>query len=899
MTRKIVLLADGTGNGRLVQVSNICRLSQALDMSNKDQLVYYIPGVGTETFKPLALLDGATGFGVPANVRKLYRFLSWNWTPDAAIYMFGFSRGAFTIRMLVDLIAKQGLLPTEVNGRRVSHQEMIRNSNDAWRAFCAKDPERRNNLWVALGLPKLRDKILSAWKSFRGQPSYAQVQAADPARAPEKLSVDFLGLFDTVEAYGVPIEEMREGVHLLVFPIKFGNDHTIWRNVRCVRHALSLDDERRTFHPIRVSLSPGETDTRIQEVWFSGVHSDVGGGYPDDMAAHVPLLWMIGELEKAAASAPARALGFHAGAIEDFKQTASAFGPLHDSRAGAAVLYRYDPRQVTAKDPKGNDYYRRTVHHSVVERLVDGYDEYAPLALGDDGAHNGGADVVMPDGTIARAQTGSDYAIVSGARADARYDSRELAMAKGAMKSLDAPDREEMEIARDYVWLNRGAYFLFVTLFLIVLALPLLDGAIDEFSSDLASGLSPLAVPFRWLMDALGPVGHHLSIFFSGLQNVIRGVGNTALSLTPSYLYAHVKAALNHPLFALGLGLFYMILQQVTEDYTDAIRYHGRRAWNIQNDRIKGRGEMTPALLSKIVRAIRTSPAAASVKGLGRVLLPGTYAVLFLIIPALVVANRIGFNYLVGSGRVCIDSTSTEWVTRAQKRFQVNDPCWSSGWALERGGAYRLAISVDLDTDDPWLDRLTLTDTYGFEGAGLAHGVGVLLRRWPSAAWFQPIARIGGRGDVEWPLAPIDGGGPLSPRGRRCSTLPRDYSVEEHNAFCANHQEAASCASRAFRLGTWEPLPRDEIAAAKVAWMRDRFPINNGQEVCNSPFPRKTFVSEFVAADAGELFLFVNDAAHVTLNGREQAFYSNNTGTATVALERLPRTQTQSAAAAP
>ena len=119
-------------------------------LSRQDQIVYYIPGVGTEGFKPLAMLDGATGFGVPSNVRKLYRFLSWNWEPGAAIYMFGFSRGAFTIRMLIDLIAKQGLLPTEFNGRRVSHQEMVRNSDDAWRAFCAQDDERKKNIWVNL-----------------------------------------------------------------------------------------------------------------------------------------------------------------------------------------------------------------------------------------------------------------------------------------------------------------------------------------------------------------------------------------------------------------------------------------------------------------------------------------------------------------------------------------------------------------------------------------------------------------------------------------------------------------------------------------------------------------------------------------------------------------------------
>ena len=150
MVKKIVILADGTGNGRLVQVSNINRLSQALCLSDKDQVVYYIPGVGTEGFKPLAMLDGATGFGVPSNVRKLYRFLSWNWEPDAAIYMFGFSRGAFTVRMLIDLIRTQGLLPTEFNRKRVTHQEMVRNSKDAWRAFCEQDEERKKNIWVSI-----------------------------------------------------------------------------------------------------------------------------------------------------------------------------------------------------------------------------------------------------------------------------------------------------------------------------------------------------------------------------------------------------------------------------------------------------------------------------------------------------------------------------------------------------------------------------------------------------------------------------------------------------------------------------------------------------------------------------------------------------------------------------
>ncbi|MBG0800079.1 DUF2235 domain-containing protein [Methylocystis sp. H4A] len=905
MVKKIVILADGTGNGRLVQVSNINRLSQALCLSNKDQVVYYIPGVGTEGFKPLAMLDGATGLGVPSNVRKLYRFLSWNWEPDAAIYMFGFSRGAFTVRMLIDLIRTQGLLPTEFNRKRVTHQEMVRNSEDAWRAFCEQDKERKKNIWVFLRLPKLRDAIFGVWKQLRGQPSHADVKKAASDRAPEKLSIDFVGLFDTVEAYGVPIEEMRDVIHRFVFPIKFGGDHTMWEEVNLVRQALSLDDERRTFHPIRVSLleddlKEPEDDLekpkpkRIEEVWFAGVHSDVGGGYPDDMTAHCPLVWMIREVENAEAD---RALNFHPTALAGFRSIATPFGPLHNSRAGAAVLYRYDPRQVTLRDPDNHPYCRPTIHHTVVERLVDGSGDYAPLALGEisaDIAARGpkGADVFMPDGSIARAETGAEYALIreaDSASGPARLqsDGRELDIAQGAMRSLDAPDRAEMEIARDYVWLNRIAYYFFVVLFLMVITLPLIAPAIDDFNEGVWSQISVIALPFQWLLRVLGPIGDALSRFMSGFENVLRGMGDTILSFTPSYLYAHVKAALNHPFFSLTLVIGYFFLRYKSDSYEDATRYHARLAWNIQNDKLKTDIEPEPSGLSKKVRAVRNSPAARSVLGVGRAMAPAAYAIVFVFAPLLLAANRIGFNYLAGSGRVCVDSEAPEWVASASARFATNDPCWASRWTVERGGVYRLTISIDPKSDDPWLDQLMLTDPYGFDAKGWIQTAGVALRRWPSAAWFHPIARIGARGDSEWPLVPIDGGGALSPRGRRCSMLPLNYSeTAEHKSFCANHPAAKSCVDGGLSLSI-DPLPADELDAAKAAWARDSYSYDG--KSCNSAFPRKTFVSEFVASDTGEFFLFVNDAVHMSLDGRKQIFYDNNTGTAKVMIERLPR----------
>jgi uncharacterized protein (DUF2235 family) len=133
--RKFVLFADGTGNAFTTQESNVWRLYEALDRTKPDQVAYYIKGVGTSGWRPLAALDGATGIGVPANVRMLYRFLCWNWRSGDEIYIFGFSRGAFTARTLAALIASQGLVPAVIGGVPVTHADMERNVMSAWRAY--------------------------------------------------------------------------------------------------------------------------------------------------------------------------------------------------------------------------------------------------------------------------------------------------------------------------------------------------------------------------------------------------------------------------------------------------------------------------------------------------------------------------------------------------------------------------------------------------------------------------------------------------------------------------------------------------------------------------------------------------------------------------------------------
>lgn len=139
MAKNIVLFSDGTGNGSASPFkTNVWRLYQAIDIKppknpkdpkTPEQLVYYDNGVGTENFKPIAALGGALGIGVWANVRDIYTFVCRNFDEGDQIYGFGFSRGAFTIRLLMGLIGKCGLLKAN------SEAELIRCVQMAYEAY--------------------------------------------------------------------------------------------------------------------------------------------------------------------------------------------------------------------------------------------------------------------------------------------------------------------------------------------------------------------------------------------------------------------------------------------------------------------------------------------------------------------------------------------------------------------------------------------------------------------------------------------------------------------------------------------------------------------------------------------------------------------------------------------
>ena len=108
MPKNIILLSDGTGNSAAkVFRTNVWRLSQILDLSDPaSQVAYYDNGVGTSSFKLFAILGGVFGFGLKRNVIGIYSFCCRNYQPGDRIYCFGFSRGAFTIRIVAGMIAR-------------------------------------------------------------------------------------------------------------------------------------------------------------------------------------------------------------------------------------------------------------------------------------------------------------------------------------------------------------------------------------------------------------------------------------------------------------------------------------------------------------------------------------------------------------------------------------------------------------------------------------------------------------------------------------------------------------------------------------------------------------------------------------------------------------------------
>ncbi len=344
--KNIVLCSDGTGNrGGKGNGTNVFRLYNTIDLRSHErglpaQMAFYDDGVGTEDFKPLRLLGGALGWGLSRNIRELYAFLVKNYVPGDRIYLFGFSRGAFTVRSLAGMIGLCGVL-----NHTGDDTQLKKDVERAFRAY--RRAHRKNKREIATTFAKENNT--------------------------HEVHIECIGVWDTVDAVGVPIDELRWLVDL-VMPIRF-HEHDLAPYVRHGYHALAIDDERTTFHPVMWDESENENREKdsIEQVWFAGAHSNVGGGYPKQGMAYISLYWMMRRAER-------HGLCFEDGAFEKVLNAMNVHDKLYDSRTGLGAYYRYGPRDIgrIAREHAKLGERPVKIHASVFHRIAGGVLGYAP-----------------------------------------------------------------------------------------------------------------------------------------------------------------------------------------------------------------------------------------------------------------------------------------------------------------------------------------------------------------------------------------------------------------------------------------------------------------------------------------------------------------------------------------
>jgi uncharacterized protein (DUF2235 family) len=700
MGRKIVLLSDGTGNSAAhVWRTNVWRVFESLDLSGSDQVAFYDDGVGTSSFMPLAILGGAFGYGLKRNVIDIYKFACRNYhSADDQIFGFGFSRGAFTMRVVAGLILNQGLIaPT-------SEEDLDAKATAAYRAFRR---ERFHTIWRYENVLRwLRDLII--------RNDYSK------ANNHQNVKIRFLGLWDTVAAYGLPVEEMTRGVSQWIWPLLLP-DCVLHKDVQRACHALSLDDERTTFHPTlwdeskQTPAAPRPdgkqhiSDERITQVWFAGVHSSVGGGYPDDSLAHIPLVWMMKQAEacglvfKPFPDANPQTFP-HAITAQDKD------GRLYDSRQGLGGYYRYGPRDVKALcDGLISPESRPKIHETVLKRIANNAHLYAPKGL------PANYDIVTSNGEILTP-------------AQNQYENNQQAAARFNFQ----------ERVWNIIWLRRIVYFFTVAVSLFLAAFPLFKTSPQWYE---------FTTPLRRISD------------------IVRTIGAFLPSAATPWLDGYAREP---GLFVIALALLIAFLKW-NERLADQIDSKMGVYWaSAVNNKLANPGKVT----GRIYRLRTDRKSVAIHNALKKYIAPAIFAVLFVYL-GLTFTSHVLFNVQDDIGWVCNETPvkygsdekdpyrivvtnynglkSLNSGESTNVEFKASDLCKPTGVWFERNGKYNIKFdSTDsfMDGDIPARAGFYTFDT-PISWQKLLKLAYVPLGRELIRPWFRIVARIGGKGSEE------------------------------------------------------------------------------------------------------------------------------------------------------
>ena len=318
--RNLIVCCDGTGNEYGKNNTNVIE-TYTLARKGATQIAYYDPGVGTggwaydeESGVLRAVTDQGTGAGLQKNVNDAYRYLMEVYRgPEVdRIFLFGFSRGAFTVRSLAGMLHKVGLLERNAD----NHVE-----------YAAKIYNRQGNARVAAGFKRTFSRA-----------------------AP----VHFIGVWDTVAS--------------LVL-----NEGKRWTNARLnpeitfAYHALAIDERRKDFRPCLWDARNTRTGQTLEQVWFAGVHSDVGGYHPQRGLANISLHWMLGKAVTARMEVDRRRL-------ESRRYRPDPHGESQESYRG---FWQFRGEHVREIRPESK------VHSSVWVRRAELSNHYAPDNLPD------------------------------------------------------------------------------------------------------------------------------------------------------------------------------------------------------------------------------------------------------------------------------------------------------------------------------------------------------------------------------------------------------------------------------------------------------------------------------------------------------------------------------------
>jgi hypothetical protein len=326
-SRRLILCCDGTWNAADAgpSATNVVRMLRCIApaaVDGRPQIVRYNSGVGTGN--PLdRLLGGALGVGLGPAIRDLYAFLVNNYMLGDEIFLFGFSRGAYTARSIAGLVGSIGLLHPCEMGRFM----------EAW-----------------------------GWNQLpRDQRDPGALDVCFPLRR-RNVPIRCIGVWDTVGEMGVPRNRLLKGWSPCAQTYKF-YDTTLGAHVQYAFQALAIDERRAPFEPVLWNTVQEPTpDQVIRQVWFAGVHADIGGGYAEHGPADISFLWMLAQVE------PLLTLDLDALAHERDTTEEYGRGMLNESFHG--LLYHWAGEKRRTVGPGASQY----AHETALDRI--GYRGY-------------------------------------------------------------------------------------------------------------------------------------------------------------------------------------------------------------------------------------------------------------------------------------------------------------------------------------------------------------------------------------------------------------------------------------------------------------------------------------------------------------------------------------------